>query len=68
MGGVGSAIAVGLQVGEQRPQGGQFSADGAVGLLVGGELLPPLADMLGADGGQVLEGVRLDAAGGEELV
>ena len=38
VGRVGSAIAVDLQVGEQRPQGGQLAADGAVGLLIGGEL------------------------------
>ena len=68
MGGVGSAIAVDLQVGEQRPQGGQFPANGAVGLLIGGELVTPAADVLGTHLGQVLEGTGGDTGGGQELI
>ena len=56
VGRVGSAVAVDLQVGEQRPQDGQFSADGAIGLASGCQPVTPGGDVLRPDGGQVLEG------------
>lgn len=65
---IGSGVAVGLEVGEQRPQGGQLAADGAVGLFVGGQGVPPGGDVLGADSGELLPGPGLDADVGEKLV
>ena len=65
VGGVGPAVAIGLEVGEERPQGSQLPSYRAIGHACGCQPLTPLADMLGADGGQVLEGIGLDAAGGQ---
>lgn len=52
VGGVGPAVAVGLEVGEQQLQSGELAADSAARLTGGGELLPPGDDVLGADGGE----------------
>ena len=68
MSGIGSGIAVGFKVGKQRPQGGQLSADGAVGLLVLRQGVSPTGDVLRADLGELLPGTGVDAGKGEELV
>ena len=68
VGGVGPAIAVDLQVGEQRPQDGQFAADGAIGHARGCQPVTPGGDVLRPHGGQVLEGPGGDSGMGQELV
>ena len=68
VGGVGPAVAVGLEVGEQRPQGGQLAADGAVGLATGGGLVTPLTDVLGPHLSQMLQGTCGDPGMGEKLM
>ena len=49
VGRVGSAVAVDLQVGEQRPQDGQFAAYGAARHAAGCQPVPPGGDMLRPD-------------------
>jgi len=67
MGGVGSGVAVGLEVREQRPQGGHLAADSTVGLVAVGEGVSPGGDVLGADGGELFPGCGLDVSVGQEL-
>ena len=68
MGGIGSGVAVGLEVGKQRPQGGQLAADGAVGLASIGQGVSPCRNVLAPDTGQFLPGTGLDTGMGKELV
>ena len=60
-------VAIDLQVGEQRPQDGKFSADGAIVHASGCEPVTPGGDMLRRDGGQVFESPGLDTGIDQEL-
>ena len=69
VGRVGSAEAVGLQVGEERPQSSQFTANRCCSALAAcGKLVPPSGDMLRPNLGQVLERTGSNPGKAKELI